>query len=105
AEDDAGVPLPLVGRKTVHADGKAYVIDGKQTIPGGSVIRIESNVVIHGINDASLEVKGGLLVHGTQECWVHIDHVDFSPTVAPDNEVHLDMCDLNACTFVHKEKD
>lgn len=98
------VPLPLVGRQTVRAEGRAYLIDGKQVIPGGSVIRVEANVKIHGVNGASLEVKGGFLVHGTQECWVSIDGVDFSPTVAPDNEVHFDMADVSDCTWVHGEK-
>ena len=97
------MPFPLVGRMTVRADGKTYVIDGKQTIPGGSVIRVEGNVRIVGINKASLDVKGGLLVHGTQDCWVWIENVDFSPTTSPDNEVHFDMADMHGCRMVHAE--
>jgi hypothetical protein len=97
------VPFPTTGRQTVRAQGKTYVIDGKQVIPGGSVIRVEANVLIKGINNASLEVKGGLLVHGTEDCWVRIENVDFSPTVKPDNEVHFDMANLFGCTFVHGE--
>jgi hypothetical protein len=100
---EGSVPLVLTGRQTVRADGRVHTIDGKQTIPGGSVIRVEANVRIVGINKASLEVKGGLLVHGTQDCWVRIDNVDFSPTVKPDNEVHLDMADLRDCSFVHAD--
>lgn len=104
AEDvpKGAVPLPLKGRLTVRNDSP-YYIDGKQVIPGGSIIRVEANVHIMGINKASLEVKGGLLVHGTQDAWVKIENVDFSPTVAPDNEVHLDMADLYNCTFDHGE--
>ena len=97
------VPFPVTGRQTVRANGKNYVIDGKQVIPGGSIIRVEANVRIIGINDASLEVQGGLLVHGTQDCWVRIENVNFSPTVAPDNEMHLDMADMYGCTFVTPE--
>jgi hypothetical protein len=97
------VPFPTTGRQTVRAEGKTYVIDGKQVIPGGSIIRVEANVLIKGINNASLEVKGGLLVHGTEDCWVRIENVDFSPTVKPDNELHFDMANLYGCTFVHGE--
>src|SRR5438132_73615 len=62
AEDapKGSAPLPLTGRQTVHG-GKVYVVDGAQVIPGGSVIRVEANVNIIGINKASLEVKGGFL--------------------------------------------
>ncbi len=98
------IPLPLTGRQTVRADGKRYVIDGKQVIPAGAIIRVEANVQIVGINDASLEVKGGFLVHGTQDCWVGITNVDFSPTVAPDNEIHFDMANLGGCKFVTSEQ-
>jgi len=98
------VPLPLTGRQTVRADGHLYVIDGKQVIPAGAIIRVEANVHILGINGASLEVKGGFLVHGTQDCWVRIEKVDFSPSVSPDNELHFDMADLVDCTFVTPEQ-
>ena len=98
------VPLPLTGRQTVRADAKAYTIDGKQVIPAGAVIRIESNVNIIGINGASLEVKGGLLIHGTQDSWVRVTDVDFSPTVAPDGQVQFDMADLGDCKFVTPEQ-
>ncbi len=96
-------PLPLTGRQTVRAGGKTYVIDGKQVVPRDAIIRVEANVRIVGINKASLEVQGGFLVHGTQDCWVHIENVDFSPTVSPENAVHFDMADLYGCTFVHGE--
>ena len=101
AEED--VPLPLTGRPTVHASPKRYVIDGKQVIPAGSAIRVESGVRIVGINHASLEIKGGLQIHGIPGTRVQISGVDFSPTLAPDSEVHFDEADLSGCTFVHPE--
>jgi hypothetical protein len=96
AED---VAFPLTGRQTVKANGKRYVIDGKQTLVAGAVIRVEAGVKIAGINGASLDVRGGLKVHGTSDGRVDISRVDFSPTVAPDNEVHLDEVDLTGCDF------
>jgi len=100
AED---VPLPLTGRQTVKAIGKRYVIDGKQTIPAGSVIRLEANVHVAGINGATLDVKGGFRTSGVGGSRVTIENVDFSPTVAPDNEVHFDMTDLDGCSFSQAE--
>lgn len=93
------VPLPLTGKVTVKANGKRYVVVGKQTIPSGSLIRVEAGVKIAGLEGASLDVRGGFRVHGTQEGHVEISSVDFGPTVAPDNEVHLDEVDLTACRF------
>ena len=98
AED---VPLPLTGRQTVKAIGKRYVIDGKQTIPPGAVIRLEANVRVAGVNGASLDVRGGFRTSGIDGSRVKIENVDFSPTVAPDNEVHFDMTDLSGCSFSH----
>jgi hypothetical protein len=97
------LPLPLKGRLTVRAEGRVYYVDGPQTIPGGSHIRLEANVKVVGINKASLDVLGGFEVHGTQDNWVRIEKVDFSPTHAPDAKIHLDMADLQDCRFVHDD--
>jgi hypothetical protein len=101
AED---VPLPLTGRQTVRAEGRRYVVDGKQTIPPGSVIRVEANVLIVGKNGASLDVRGGLRVHGIPGSRVRIQDVDFSPSVSPDNELHFDEVSFHGCTFAHSKE-
>lgn len=98
-------PLPLTGRPTVRADGTTYVIDGKQTIPKGAAVRVEADVLIRGINGASLDVRGSLQIHGTQDHWVKIENVDFSATVAPENGLHFDMANLGGCRFVTAEAD
>ena len=105
AGDAAPAPraLPLTGTPTVRADGKAYVIDGPQVIPPNADVRVEQGVEIVGVNHASLEVQGGLSVHGTQGNWVKIKDVDFSPTKAPQKGFHLDMADLTHCVFRHAE--
>ena len=106
AADDppaGSLPLPLTGTPTVRNDGKAYVIDGPQVIPPNAEIRVEQSVEIVGIHHASLEVQGGLTVHGTQGNWVKIKNVDFSPTKAPQKGFHLDMADCWNCTFRHAE--
>jgi hypothetical protein len=97
------LPFPLSGRLTLRAEGKPYVVDGKQVLAAGSVVRVEANVRIVGINGASLDVRGGLKVHGIPGGRVRIERVDFSPTLAPDNEVHFDEADLSGCRFVHAE--
>ena len=96
------VPLPLSGTPTLRAD-KAYVVDGPQVIGPNAEIRVEQKVLIVGIHHASLEVQGGLSVHGTQGNWVEIRNVDFSPTKAPQKGLHLDMADLHGCSFKHGE--
>src|SRR5438477_2580054 len=95
------VPLPLTGKQIVRPIGKRYVLDGKQVIPSGSAIRIEANVKVFGLHGASLDVRGGLKVHGVPDSRVEIHDVDFSPTVAPIDEVHLDEVELIGCTFRH----
>lgn len=103
AAADGDVPFPLTGRITVRPTGKRFVIDGKQVIPAGSAIRVESGVRVVGVNGASLEVKGSLQVHGVGGSLVEFKSVDFSPTVAPEGEVHFDVCTLDGCSFVHTE--
>src|SRR5262245_27509181 len=97
------IPFPLTGRQTVRAGANSYYIDGAQVIPAGAAIRVEKQVNIIGINQASLDVRGELAVHGTMDCWVHIRDVDFSPTVNPEGGLHLDMASLHNCKFKHAE--
>jgi hypothetical protein len=97
------VLLPLTGKQTVRAGANTYIIDGPQVIPGGSAIRLEKQVNVQGINHASLDVQGELAVHGTEDFWVHIRDVDFSPTKKPDGGLHFDMASLHQCTFKHGE--
>lgn len=96
-----GLRLPLTGKQTVRNDGKNYYLDGACVIPPGSEIRIEKNVRVYGINNASLDVQGGLSVHGTEDSWVYFVNVDFSPTKSPDKMMHLDMASLHGCKLVH----
>jgi hypothetical protein len=97
------LPFPTSGRLTLRGEGKPYVVDGRQVLAAGSVIRVEANTRIVGINGASLEVKGGLKVHGIPGGRVRIERVDFSPTVAPENELHFDEVELTGCNFAHGE--
>jgi hypothetical protein len=103
--EDGGERIPFpVGKTTiVRAEGKAYEIDGAQVIPPNAEVTVQLGVRIYGVNNASLDVQGGLKVHGTEGSWVVIDHVDFSPTVAPKRGFHLDMADLVGCRFKHGE--
>lgn len=103
AADAEDVPLPLTGRLTVKANGTRYVVDGKQVIPAGSLIKLEENVRVVGRNGASLEVKGGLRALGGDDGRVRFDGIDFSPTVAPENGFHLNGVELSGCTFAHAE--
>jgi hypothetical protein len=103
APPEGAVPLPVDRTTIVRDDGHDYYIDGPTVIPPNAEITVQLGVTIHGINNASLDVQGGLKVHGTEQNWVTIDHVDFSPTTEPKRGLHLDMADLHACTFVHGE--
>ena len=101
AED---VAFPLSGKMTLKASGKRYVIDGPQTLAPGSLIRVETGVRIAGLHKASLDVRGGLRIHGASgDGRIEIENVDFSPTVAPDNEVHFDEVNFSGCDFVTAE--
>lgn len=97
------VPLPLTGRLSVKADGRTYVVDGKQVLAAGALIKLEEGVRVVGKNGASLEVKGGLRALGGDDGKVTFDGIDFSPTVAPENGFHLNGVTLSGCTFVHPE--
>jgi hypothetical protein len=97
------VPLPLKGRVTVRSEGRPYFVDGAQTIPKGSAIRIEQDVRVVGVNGASIQVDGGFEVHGTQERWATIENVDFGRTRAPETNFHFDMADLQRCSFAHAD--
>lgn len=103
AAADAEVPLPLTGRLSLKADGKRYVVDGKQVHAAGALIKLEEGVRVVGKNGASLEVKGGLRALGGDDGKVSFDGIDFSPTVAPENGFHLNGATLTGCTFVHPE--
>jgi len=96
-------PFPLTKTGTVKGRGKQFYIDGAAVIPRTADIRVEQGVTIFGINHASLDVQGGLEVHGTQDTWVTIHHVDFSPTKKPLHSLHLDMVDFRGCTFKHSD--
>lgn len=97
-------PFP-VGRTTklTARDGPVFYIDGPTVIPKNAEITVQLDTQIVGINGASLDVQGGLKVHGTQDHWVKIEKVDFSPTREPKLGFHLDMVDLHGCRFVHGE--
>jgi hypothetical protein len=103
-EPPAGsIPLPVDKTATVRAEGKVYYLDGAKVIPRTAEITVQLGVTIVGINKASLDVQGGFKVHGTQDSWVTIRNVDFSPTLSPLRGVHLDMADLHGCVFRHPE--
>jgi hypothetical protein len=97
------IPLPLDRTGTVRAEGKTYYIDGAQVVPRTAEVTIQLGVTIIGINNASLDVQGGFKAHGTQDIWVTIRNVDFSPTRAPLKGVHLDMVTFEGCKWVHGE--
>jgi len=104
-EPPAGaVPFPVDRTTKLTArKGPVYYIDGPTVIAKKAEITVQLDVRIVGINGASLDVQGGLKVHGTQDHWVRIDNVDFSPTRESHLGVHLDMVDLRGCRFVHGE--
>jgi hypothetical protein len=87
----------------VRHEGKPYYVDGVQVVPPGSAIRLERDVRVVGVNEASLDVQGGFEAHGTQDHWVRIEDVDFSRTRRPETNFHFDMVDLVACSFVHAD--
>jgi hypothetical protein len=96
-------PLVLDKTATIRAEGGSYYIDGPCVIPRDVEITVQLGVTIVGINGASLDVQGGLKVHGTEGRWVTIRNVDFSPTRFPLRGLHLDMADLEGCTFRHTD--
>lgn len=98
------IPLPVGKTSTVRGRGMTWYVDGPTVIPPNVEIRIELGTTILGINNASLEVQGGLKVHGTQGSWVKMKNIDFSPTVHAKRGFHLDMVDFYGCKFVHPEK-
>ena len=101
---DGAVPFPVGRSTTVRADdGPIFFIDGPTVIPKSAEIGVELDVKIYGINGASLDVQGGLKVRGTQNHWVVIRNVDFSPTRHPRKGFHLDMVSLYGVTFRHAE--
>lgn len=93
--------FPLGKTTIVRGMGKTFYIDGPSVIPKSAEITVQRGVKIVGVNGASLDVQGGLKVHGTQDTWVTIYAVDFSPTTQPFRGLHLDMVDFNGCTFKH----
>lgn len=98
------VPFPVEKTTIVRAEnGPVYYVDGPTVIPKSVEITVQLDVRIVGINDASLDVQGGLKVHGTQDHWVVIRNVDFSPTHASKKGFHLDMVNLHSCRLVHGE--
>ena len=97
-------PFPTnKSRKLRAKDGPVFYIDGPTVIPKKVEITVQLDVQIVGIHGATLDVQGGLKVHGTQDHWVKITNVDFSPTRSPHKGFHLDMVDLSGVTFVHPE--
>src|SRR5262245_3025263 len=101
---DGAIPFPVEKTGTVRSDaGKTYYIDGAKVIPRTAEVTVQLGVSIVGINKASLDVQGGLKVHGTQDVWVTIRNVDFSPTRSTLKGLHLDCADLHGCTFRYGE--
>jgi hypothetical protein len=96
-------PFPLDKTQILKAEGKPYYIDGAKVIPPNVEITIQRGVRVFGINNASLDVQGGLKVHGTQDVWVVLQKIDFSPTSLPKRGLHFDMVDFVACKFKHGE--
>jgi hypothetical protein len=101
--EDKGTPLPVDKSQTLKTEGKSYVIDGPTVIPAGIELTILRGIRVLGINNASLEVRGGLKAHGTQGVWVVFQNVDFSPTSSPNLGIHFDMVDFQSCKFKHSD--
>jgi len=100
------VPFPVARTTKVTArDGPVYYVDGPTVIPRSAEITVLLDVQIVGINGASLDVQGGLKVHGTEGHTVKIRDVDLSPTREPRHGVHLDMVQMRGCRLVHAEGD
>ena len=97
-------PFPLDKTTIVKGRGKRFYIDGKAVIPRTAEITVQQGVTIVGINNASLDVRGGLKVHGTQDTWVTMHKIDFSPTSVPTKDLHLDMVDFRGCRFKHSDE-
>ncbi len=101
---DGALPLPIDRTMTIRSDkGSTYYVDGAQVIPRTAEVTIQLGVTIVGINNASLDVQGGFKVHGTQDVWVTLRNLDFSPTTKPLKGVHFDMVDFVHCRWVHGE--
>lgn len=99
------VPFPVDKTTKLRAkDGPVFFIDGPTVIPKNVEITVQLDVSIVGINGASLDVQGGLKIHGTQDHWVKITNVDFSPTRTPKRGLHLDMVDMQGVKFVHSDE-
>ena len=95
--------LPVKKTTTVRGRGTVWWIDGPTVIPKSAEIRIELGTIIRGVNNASLDVQGGLKVHGTIDNWVQMHNIDFSPTREARRGLHFDMVDFHACTFAPSE--
>jgi hypothetical protein len=98
-------PLPIDKTGTVRNDGYPYYLDGAQVLPPTAEVTVQLGVRIVGINKASLDVQGGLKVHGTEGNWVRIEGIDFSPTREARRGLHLDMVDFRGCRFAHGENE
>lgn len=96
-------PFPLGRTTTVKGLGTKYYIDGPSVIPKNAEITVQRGVTIIGINGATLDIQGGLKIHGTQDTWVTIHAVDFSPTSMPRKDAHFDMVDFRGCRFQHAD--
>lgn len=87
----------------MKADGRRYVVDGKQVLAAGALVKLEEGVPVVGRNHASLEVRGGLRALGGDDGKVTFDGIDVRPTVAPEHGVHLNGATLTGCTFAPPE--
>ena len=103
AREPKGTPFPVTKTTKLTAKRSPYIIDGPTVIPKTAEVTVQLGVRIIGINNASLDVRGGLKIHGTQDRWVKITNVDFSPTKMPHRGLHLDMVDFYGCKFKHGE--
>ena len=107
AEDPpvGAAPLPVDRSTNVKAGATSvYFVDGPQVIPAKAKIRVEPGVRIVGVNEASLDVQGGLHLSGSADNWVVLENVDLSPTTAPAKGLQLSMVSLKRVRIEHTEE-
>jgi hypothetical protein len=94
SRDVKEVPFPT-SRTTVVRDPEVlYVVDGRQRIPPGIEITGQKGIRLRGRNNAVLEVRGALVMHGVGGSEIQIDGVRIE---LPEEvqQLHLDLCKLD----------